>query len=215
MKNFYYTFILFLLTTVTLAQGIAVQGIARDNDNNALTSKEMQFTFEIIKADKSVVYSETQSIRTDSFGVFSHIVSTGAADTSGDKVAFNEIDFSLQNMRIRVFVNLPPLTEVYDQPFQYTPYAHYAKNADNAKNAVVAANGVPTGSIMPFMGTTAPAGWLMCDGSEIPSQHTTLRAMFSNNRTPNLRGRFLKGAGTGGGHNAIRTDQFDETTLGA
>ena len=129
----------------------------------------------------------------------------------------------MQGLRARVFINLNGTTQVYDQPFQYTPYAHYAvkaTDADNATNATNAANGVPTGAIMPFMGTTAPAGWLMCDGSTIPSgmQYDALRTLMSTlpnaGKTPNLRGRFLRGAGTGGEHNAITTSQFDETTLG-
>ena len=204
MKQIYITFIALIFSATLFAQGIAVQGIARSNVNAAIVDTDLEFTFEIVSTANVILYAETQQIRTDGFGVFSHIISTGSATVN----TFNSIDFSLQGLRARVFIDFSGKTEVYDQPFQYTPYAHYATNAKTA------ANGVPTGSIMPFMGTTAPAGWLFCDGNEIPTEHTTLRAMFSNNRTPNLRGRFLKGAGTGGGHNALIISQFDQTTLG-
>jgi microcystin-dependent protein len=194
MKKIYYTLIALVFTTVTLAQGIAVQGIARDDNKAAITQTTLNFTFRILATDNSQRYTENASIRTDNFGVFSHIVGTGTK--------LNGLDFSEQGLRIEVSVLYPTKVVVYDEGFNYTPYAHYA------------ANGAPTGSIMPYMGETAPVGWLLCDGRDIPSQYTTLRAMFDNNKTPNLIGRFLKGAGTGGDHNAIATNTFDETTLG-
>lgn len=201
MKKIYYTLIALVFTTVTLAQGIAVQGIARDNSKAALPQKELNFTFDIINTDGSEVrYTETEPITTDNFGVFSHIVGAGTR--------LNNVDFSEQGLRIRVLINYTTVIEVYNEAFNYTPYAYYA------------ANGAPTGSIMPYVGTTAPEGWLMCDGSNIPSgnKYDALRALMSAlpnaGKTPNLRGRFLKGAGTGGGHNALITSQYDETTLG-
>lgn len=201
MKKIYYTLIALVFTTVTLAQGIAVQGIARDNSKAALPQKELNFTFDIINTDGSEVrYTETEPITTDNFGVFSHIVGAGTR--------LNNVDFSEQGLRIRVLINYTTVIEVYNEAFNYTPYAYYA------------ANGAPTGSIMPYVGTTAPEGWLMCDGSNIPSgnKYNALRALMSTlpnaGKTPNLRGRFLKGAGTGGAHNALITSQYDETTLG-
>lgn len=51
---------------------------------------------------------------------------------------------------------------------------------------------VPTGAIMPFYRSTAPDGWLICDGSAIPAQFTTLISLVGAN-TPNLRGMFIRG----------------------
>ena len=56
----------------------------------------------------------------------------------------------------------------------------------------------PTGSIVPFAGATAPAGWLLCDGVTSTSGYTVLAAMVGAT-TPDLRGRTLIGAGTGTG----------------
>ena len=39
-------------------------------------------------------------------------------------------------------------------------------------------------------------GWLLCDGSQVPSQYQELKNMLPNGRTPNLCGRTLIGAGT-------------------
>ena len=55
---------------------------------------------------------------------------------------------------------------------------------------------VPTGAIMPFYRSTAPTGWLVCDGSAIPAQYTALTALVGAN-TPNLRGMFIRGWSSG------------------
>jgi microcystin-dependent protein len=66
--------------------------------------------------------------------------------------------------------------------------------------AYAARNGVPTGSIMPFIGTTAPLGWLLCDGGDIEIADYTLALRnllgVGVSTTPNLQGMFLRGAGT-------------------
>jgi microcystin-dependent protein len=51
---------------------------------------------------------------------------------------------------------------------------------------------VPTGAIMPFYRTTAPSGWLVCDGAAIPPRYSALIDLVGAN-TPNLRGMFIRG----------------------
>jgi microcystin-dependent protein len=191
MKQFYITIIALIFSTIIFSQGISVQGIARDNASSALADKILTFTFSIAKDDNTIVYSETQSIRTDNFGVFSHIVSTGNPVTS----TFNNVDFSISDLKIKVSVSYSGnQIEVYNQTFQYTPYAHFAKKAALATKAD---NGVPTGSIMPYMGAVAPAGWVLCAGQSLPNnaEHNQLRNMVGAN-APNLLGMFLRGTGT-------------------
>lgn len=59
---------------------------------------------------------------------------------------------------------------------------------------------VPVGTITAYAGSSAPTGWLLCDGSAISvSTYPTLHGLVGNN-TPDLRGRFPMGktaAGTG------------------
>jgi hypothetical protein len=83
-------------------------------------------------------------------------------------------------------------------------------NFSNLNNAVSALQGqvVPAGMIAPFGGTSAPAGWLTCDGSSVA--RATYPALFSAVGTtwgtadsahfnlPDLRGRFIRGADSGG-----------------
>jgi hypothetical protein len=187
MKKNYNTLFFLFITTVSFAQGIAVQGIARDNASSAITDTNLTFIFSITKDDNTVQYAETQSIRTDNFGVFSHIVSTGNPNTN----TFNDVDFALDNLKLKVSINYNSSNiEVYDQPFQYTPYAHFAKRAASADD------GVPTGAVMPYLGTVAPVGWVLCKGQSIASLEgaAALRALVCNT-APNLQGTFLRGTG--------------------
>lgn len=64
---------------------------------------------------------------------------------------------------------------------------------------------VPVGSILPFAGSTAPDGYLLCDGaSKDKTTYAALYAVIGNTyggdattfKLPDLRGIFLKGAGT-------------------
>lgn len=70
--------------------------------------------------------------------------------------------------------------------------------------------GNPAGIIAPFAGTTAPAGWLKCEGQAV--SQTTYAALYAaigatwntggegagNFRLPDLRGMFVRGTGTNG-----------------
>ena len=58
--------------------------------------------------------------------------------------------------------------------------------------AAVAEMLVPTATVVPFAGTTLPAGWLWCDGVAIPVQYTALIGIVGAN-TPNLKGRTIYG----------------------
>ena len=191
MKKSFLSLLFFCISVNFFAQGISVQGIARDNASSALADETLTFTFSIAKDDNTVLYSETQSITTDNFGVFSHIVSTGNPITS----SFNNVDFSIPDLKIKVSVSYSGnQIEVYNQTFQYTPYAHFAKKAALATNAD---DGVPTGAIMPYVGTVAPAGWVFCKGQSLPNnaEHTALRSLVGT-YAPNLQGMFLRGTGT-------------------
>lgn len=57
---------------------------------------------------------------------------------------------------------------------------------------------VPIGSITAFAGATAPAGWLLCDGTTTTTSYPILFSMVGG-VTPDLRGRVPVGAGTGTG----------------
>lgn len=51
---------------------------------------------------------------------------------------------------------------------------------------------VPLAAMLPYFGTVAPNGYLMCDGAIVPVEHVDLIAIIGAN-TPDLRGQFLRG----------------------
>lgn len=63
---------------------------------------------------------------------------------------------------------------------------------------------VPTGCVLPYVGTTAPEGWLLCNGANYDIQKYLELAHalgYSGNtgkfNVPDLRGKYLKGGSNG------------------
>jgi microcystin-dependent protein len=76
---------------------------------------------------------------------------------------------------------------------------------------------IPVGIVWPYVGnitseTPVPRGWLWCNGSDIPKQYTRLlKALGYDNpdpnttyKTPDLRGRYLGGAGVDTGNADVK-----------
>lgn len=53
------------------------------------------------------------------------------------------------------------------------------------------AAGVPIGTIVDYYGTTAPSGWLICNGQNVPDSMPQLKALIGS-KVPDLRGRFRR-----------------------
>lgn len=151
--------------------GIAVQGIARDNNNTARISTPINLTFRVYYGANILIYEIAKTVTTDSFGVFSVVLEPGAT---------NNILMANNQAFLRISEGT---TIISDEVLRQVPYA------------IAAANGVPTGSIMPYIGTTAPDGWLLCDGLTNVPQPSALYNLIGST-TPNLKGMFLRGTGT-------------------
>lgn len=168
-------------TNVT-SSGISIQGIARDINNEALTNiDQLDLKFEVYylvgtSTTPTIISTTLATVKTDNFGVFSYVVSINQDQSNL---------ISTQSAYLKVSSGSVVFS---DEKLQTVPYAMYAQN------------GVPTGSIMPYIGTTAPNGWLLCDGSAIPSgiYYDKLKTLVGNN-TPDLRAMFLRGVGSGNG----------------
>ena len=174
-------FTLLSFSQVSVPEGIAVQGIARDANNTAYTGESIILTFEMYYMNGNIevgVYtSQPTTVSIDPFGVFSHVIPLGE-----DEAVLTQ--FNNRQLWLRISAGD---TVISNEVFKRVPYAYAARN------------GVPTGSIMPFIGTTAPLGWLLCDGGTIDEvPHTlALRDLLGGvSTTPNLQGMFLRGAGT-------------------
>lgn len=86
------------------------------------------------------------------------------------------------------------------------------KVADGAVTAEKVAGGVlvPAGAIMPYGGTTAPEGWVLCEGQTLDGTNPQYSRLFAaiglnfggtgtNFKAPDLRGQFLRGRDAGRG----------------
>jgi microcystin-dependent protein len=91
-----------------------------------------------------------------------------------------------------------------------TDFVDGTNACQNLKTAIAQIGAAPTGSIMDFAGSTAPAGWLLCDGTAV--SRTTYAALFAVLSTtygtgdgsttfnlPDCRGRSSIGVGAGAG----------------
>jgi len=158
--------------------GIAVQGIARDNNNTARTAQTIPFIFTLYYKENgtnvNVVSPININLLTDAYGVFSYIIDPLAASNS--KFANNEVWLKIEADGV----------EVSNEKLKHVPYA------------IAANNGVPTGSILPFVGASAPEGWALCDGQSLIGKpgSADLIALLGSNNTPDLRGMFIRGTGT-------------------
>jgi len=176
--------------------GISIQGIARDENNSALTNiDQLGLTFRIYYLDGSnnevQILSQTQNVRTDNFGVFSYVL-------------------PIENTHFIMISNTPAYLKVTqgsvvfsNEKLQAVPYAIHAQN------------GVPTGTIMAYIGATAPTGWLLCDGSAIADNAATarLRELLGATTTPNLNARYLRGTGDVSGKIAIALKGTQDDTF--
>jgi Phage Tail Collar Domain len=205
MKKIYFNLLIVLALFTSLnvnaqtnvtSSGMSIQGIARDANNAAIANVDqlaLVFTVYYLGTGNSEqpILTRTANVRTDNFGVFSYVLDI-------DQTIYNQIGAHSAYLKVTqgsvVFSN---------EKLQAVPYSIFAQN------------GVPTGAIMPFIGTTAPQGWLLCDGSNIPVNDYTLnlRTLLGTTTTPDLRALFLRGTGTGNSHTgpALKTVQQDDT----
>jgi len=179
MKKVILTLAALFFTLLSFSQGIAVQGIARNANNTARVNTLLTLQFKVYyihQATEVSIYNMSSEVTTDFFGVFSHVI-----DIEDDAGTVTE--FGNQELWLRISEGSTVISEA---KFNRVPYAY------------AASNGVPTGSIMPFIGTTAPLGWLLCNGDAIPTApHTVaLRSLLRGSNTPDLQGMFLRGTGT-------------------
>ena len=185
------------------ASGISIQGIARDENNSALSNiDQLSLNFRIYYLDGSnaevLILNETNNVKTDNFGVFSYVMSI-------PNTVFTQICNTPAYLKVTqgsvVFSN---------EKLQAVPYAIHAQN------------GVPTGTIMAYIGSTAPEGWLLCNGATFDdnAKHAKLKELLGNSlTTPNLNARYLRGTGTVTGREAIalrgtQDDAFKEHNHG-
>jgi microcystin-dependent protein len=191
MKRLLLSFIFSFLYFASIAQAnvtstaISVQGIARNSSNLAVNNSSFAITAELYYINSSniatTILTRSGTINTDANGVFAYVVDIRSSDFN--KIANSEAWIKISSGGV-VFAN---------EKLNAVPYSIHAQN------------GYPTGTIMPYVGSTAPAGWLICNGDAIPSgiEYDPLKKLLGTNnipstRVPDLRAMFLRGTGTSG-----------------
>lgn len=169
-----------------LSTGISIQGIARDNNNSALANiaaLSLQFKIYYLNVNSAEVDIRNQSatVATDNFGVFSYVLSI-------DRNLFTQISNNEAYLKV-----MSGSTVFSNEKLQTVPYA------------IQAQNGVPTGTIMAYIGAAAPEGWLLCNGASFADTATNakLKELLGSLITPDLTARYLRGTGTSNGRGGI------------
>ncbi len=183
------TFIIFLLFAINLysqaPKTLNYQGYLTDSGGNSVSDGNQNITFRIYNVSTGGValWTEARTVTT-SDGVFSVVLGENTPiDLAFDTQYYLGITVGGSE--------LSPRTKI--------------------SSVSTAFNGVPPGSVLPYFGTSAPTGWLLCDGSAI--SRTTYSSLFSiigvssgngdgvtTFNLPDLRGRFLRGVDNGAGN---------------
>ncbi|NEN94742.1 MAG: hypothetical protein F6K50_04140 [Moorea sp. SIO3I7] len=70
---------------------------------------------------------------------------------------------------------------------------------------------IPVGTVVPYAGSSAPEGWLMCNGESFKqSDYPELHEVLGKENLPNLQNRFITGAGD---HYTLNATGGEETVL--
>ena len=85
----------------------------------------------------------------------------------------------------------------YPAPVENLPIFNSLVFTETASQNSSTSSSTPTGAIIAYFGSSPPAGWLMCDGSEYnTTEFVSLYNLLNSSYTPDLRGTFLRGSGT-------------------
>ena len=225
--------------------GIERYASSSSRDEDITSPSEGQVVY-LLDTDELQIYNGTEwitvidtgnseNITASTIAVGTLTVSTSA--TIGD-VSATEINY-LNGVTSNIQTQIDSKAPSASPSFTGVPLAPTASAGTNttqlATTAFVGAAvsvGMPTGAIIPFAGSTAPTGWLLCDGGSTGLLRTTYAALFAVIGTtygsgdgsttfnvPDLRGRVVAGKDNMGGVAANRITSaisgVTGTTLGA
>ena len=140
MRLLLFTFLLSALSFAQDRNGISYQALiinpnveqlpGQDNDHSPLTNTDICLQFHIINSSGNYEYSESQSVKTDAYGMVNLVIGTGLpiGANTWDAVAWSaeakslrvDIDFSSTCTRFSLLSN---------QKLNFTPFSYYALNS--------------------------------------------------------------------------------------
>ena len=176
------------------------QAVARNTSGIPIPSQIVKFKISILQGSESgaSIFSEIHTTATNQFGLVNLEIGNGSSQVGsisgiawGSDQYFMKLELDPTGGTNYQLLGTSQLLSV--------PYALYAESTGNTGNT-----GVPAGCIMPYVGTTAPTDYLICDGSAV--SRTTYANLFAVIGTsfgagdgtttfnlPDFRGRFMRG----------------------
>lgn len=214
MRSIFISFFLASMAHFLYAQapdGFTYQAVIRDAEGALIANSPVGLRFNILAAcnESNIEYQETHTTTTDENGVATVVIGEGD-QTAGD---FSAIDWSAGNFCLKEEIDPAGSSGNYTlsatTPLKSVPFSYFSSNAAQAANATVAEQAntleadylsrlLPIGMVTPFAGSTAPDGWLLCDGSALnQNEYPDLYAVIGNSyggsgntfNLPDLRGR--------------------------
>jgi hypothetical protein len=187
--------------------GFSYQAVLRDDNGIIRANESIILDVELIQ--DSVVYTESHSVTTNDYGVFSIIVGEGAGEDTYSPAIFLSSDSSyIPETYLRISEsggNMLSETKILGVPI-----------ADVARVALNVQVTFPVGAIIPFGGPydKIPDGWLLCDGTlyditAYPELFAVIGCIWGSPdpdlfQVPDLRGIFLRGV------NRNAADEFSD-----
>lgn len=212
MKTVYAVLVFAFISALSMAQsskGFSFQGYARGADGAALQNEpNLEVKFTIYSSNEgSPEFTEDQTLMTNEFGVFQTVI--GVVNTS----AFDALDFANFDYTLKVEVKDNGAYQTVAKKILLA--VPYAKAAESSTRSVIAdqvkagSNGVPSGTIVAFAGTTPPQGWVICNGGAYNGEEEKYKNLYevikiiyggtgsTSFNVPDFRGVFLRGLDNG------------------
>lgn len=120
-------------------QGIQYQGIARDNTGSVYQNTALSVTFAIHDGSTTgtIVYSESQALTTNGFGLFTAVIGSGTVSSG----TFSGINWANGAKFLEVSING---SSIGTTQLQSVPYALYALSSGNGGGSIQSGNGAPS-----------------------------------------------------------------------
>lgn len=203
MKKVGLLFVSLLISFAAFAQnsglGFNYQAVVRNADGILLANSNVSLRISLYPGQQatSPTWVETHNVQTDVSGSFG--ITVGKGKREGNSVAARYSDINFAAVYYWMKIEIKEGNTYREVSFAQLPSSPYSEVAHNALP-------FSAGMIVPFAGPAEniPAGWLLCDGSEISrSEYANLYQAIGvcwgagNNSTtfnlPDLRGMFLRG----------------------
>jgi hypothetical protein len=138
-KNLLLTFAATVVTMAAVAQtdGFSYQAVVRNAQGELISSKNVQLRLTLTAADGTLLYQETQTAKTNDYGVLSVTVGAGKAVQN----TFSNVDWTKGDIAMKVEIDANGGTNYTDlgiTKLQAVPYAYFAANSPGGNGVQVA-----------------------------------------------------------------------------